>query len=612
MKRLISIRLLISAGVVLAVATALAQNPPGTPPRDSAAKPPVGTATISGVVVTDDATPAPVRRARVTVKTDAYGNGWSATTDDQGRFVFSSLPTGRYSVQASRPAWLVANYGATRPGRPGTPIAVADGQQVQGIRLQMSRGGVMTGTVLDRSGEPVPTVMVSALRYTYSEITGERVLARATSDVATDDQGVYRLFGMMPGEYLIVATLRSGPATALMDLRRTTADEVTQAIASARSGGPPSASPPVSQTGPQLVGYAPVYLPGVADVARAAAVRLGTSEEKAGLNITIDVVPTARVEVVATMPENGNRQSLQVYLLSGQQTTQTGASGMMTGRRDPDGRYIFAGMAPGNYTVIARAAVTGATPAPPPGPAGGRGGAGAQPLTLYATTDIVVDGRDIVAPLDLKPGMTIAGRVTFDSPERAPKELTMSISLLALKSGPALSVPPTRVAADGTFRWVGVPPGRYRIDHSAGRELDDWRLISATISGREVLDSAIEVRSEEDVTDLVMRFSDRPSELAGRLQTSSGTPATAYSIVVFSASREFWIPLSRRVRALRPATDGGFSVKALPAGDYYVAALTDIEPGEWYDPAFLAQLIATSAKVAVRDGQKTVQDLMIK
>jgi len=165
---------------------------------------------------------------------------------------------------------------------------------------------------------------------------------------------------------------------------------------------------------------------------------------------------------------------------------------------------------------------------------------------------------------------------------------------------------------DGTFRLVGVPPGRYRLDHSAGRAFDDWRLVSATIKGREVLDSSIEIRAGEDLSDVVLRFTDRPSELAGRLQTSTGQPATAYSIIVFSATREFWLPLSRRVRSLRPATDGGFSVRGLPAGEYYIAALTDVEPGEWYDPAFLAQLIATSAKVVVKDGARTVQDLMIK
>ena len=103
---------------------ALTQNPPGAPSRDVAAKPPVGTAAISGVVVSDDATPAPMRRVRVTVRSDAYGNGWSATTDDAGRFVIGNLPAGRYAVQASKPAWLIASYGATRPGRPGTPIAI--------------------------------------------------------------------------------------------------------------------------------------------------------------------------------------------------------------------------------------------------------------------------------------------------------------------------------------------------------------------------------------------------------------------------------------------------------------------------------------------------------
>ena len=53
-------------------------------------------------------------------------------------------------------------------------------------------------------------------------------------------------------------------------------------------------------------------------------------------------------------------------------------------------------------------------------------------------------------------------------------------------------------------------------------------------------------------------------------------------------------------------------MKGLRAGEYLNAALTDVEPGEWYDPKFLEGLVATSAKVVVRDGVKTVQDLMIK
>ncbi len=169
--------------------------------------------------MTDEATPAPVRRARVTVRSEDYGNGWSATTDDEGRFVVRAIPAGRYTVQATKPAWVGGTYGATRPGRPGTPIPVADGQRVPGVTLRMSRGAVLTGIVLDHAGQPVPGVNVVAMRYVFQEVTGERVLSRAGADAVTDDQGTYRCYGLSPGDYLVMATLRAGSPIALLDLR---------------------------------------------------------------------------------------------------------------------------------------------------------------------------------------------------------------------------------------------------------------------------------------------------------------------------------------------------------------------------------------------------------
>ena len=59
------------------------------------------------------------------------------------------------------------------------------------------------------------------------------------------------------------------------------------------------------------------------------------------------------------------------------------------------------------------------------------------------------------------------------------------------------------------------------------------------------------------------------------------------------------------------ATDGSFSIKGLPPGDYIVGALTDLETGEWNDPALLDQLSKAGVKVTLRDGETTRQDLSI-
>jgi len=72
------------------------------------------------------------------------------------------------------------------------------------------------------------------------------------------------------------------------------------------------------------------------------------------------------------------------------------------------------------------------------------------------------------------------------------------------------------------------------------------------------------------------------------------------------------MPLSRRILQTRPAQDGKFIFKNLPPGDYLLAAVTEVEQGQWFDPAFLAQLVDASAKITLGDGEKKVQDIRIR
>ena len=75
-----------------------------------------GTAVISGIIVTDDESKRPIRRATVVVAEDAGGNsGRMTVTNDRGEFVVPDLPSGRYFVTATKGAYLAAAYGATRP-----------------------------------------------------------------------------------------------------------------------------------------------------------------------------------------------------------------------------------------------------------------------------------------------------------------------------------------------------------------------------------------------------------------------------------------------------------------------------------------------------------------
>ena len=59
-------------------------------------------------------------------------------------------------------------------------------------------------------------------------------------------------------------------------------------------------------------------------------------------------------------------------------------------------------------------------------------------------------------------------------------------------------------------------------------------------------------------------------------------PAPDYDIVVLSANRAAW-SVARRIRLVRPSIDGRYAVQGLAAGDYLVAAVTDVTPTDLAD-----------------------------
>src|SRR4029434_4859803 len=82
-------------------------------------------------------------------------------------------------------------------------------------------------------------------------------------------------------------------------------------------------------------------------------------------------------------------------------------------------------------------------------------------------------------------------------------------------------------------------------------------------------------------------------------------------LILSPSDERYWVPQSRRIRSTRPSTDGQFSFTGIPAGDYKIVAMVDVEPGAWFDPSFLQQIDAASTRVTIGDGEKKVQNLQI-
>ena len=159
------------------------------------------------------------------------------------------------------------------------------------------------------------------------------------------------------------------------------------------------------------------------------------------------------------------------------------------------------------------------------------------------------------------------------------------------------------------FKISDVPPGNYRVIPTLGG--NRWRPKSVEAGGKDALDSFLEVKANEDVSNAVITFTDRATDVSGTLQDPNGAPTSDYTVVLFAAEQRYWVPNSRRVLATRPSTDGKFMFGSLPAGDYRLVALADVEPGAWYDPAFLRQLVGASIAITVNDGDHKVQAIRV-
>jgi hypothetical protein len=133
-------------------------------------------------------------------------------------------------------------------------------------------------------------------------------------------------------------------------------------------------------------------------------------------------------------------------------------------------------------------------------------------------------------------------------------------------------------------------------------------LKAVWINGQDMTDRPIVFDAKQPlVRNVEIVLSNRAGGLTGSVADATGRPATDYALVVYAADPERWYQGTRFVRLVRPDQAGNFSVPALPAARYYVAALEWIDgdgtAGEWQDPKFLTDLRNQATLHSVVDGQ---------
>lgn len=579
-------RAFVSAAIV---ATALTASARISAPQ----RPATGTASLSGIVVTADATPVPVRRAEVTLR-DESGFGHSELSDDQGRFVFTGLPAGRFSLTASRPAFITATYGARRPGRPGTPLSLAAGESMTSVTLYMSKGAAISGVVRDPQGRPAARVQM-LVRPVGSIV--EASIGRGSTPVLTDDRGAYRAYGLSPGAY-VVAAVPQLLSYATTEMRAMTPAEIDAALRTLTARQPLPAPAPSAPEPPRRM-YVPIFYPNVPSQSDAAPVTVNTGDDIGGIDITLSLVSAITIEGRIVRPDGRPATGVRL-LISGannRQPVHFSAAPILSTRPGADGRFKYSSVAPGAYTVTA-----------------------SSQDGLYAVSHLTAGNDDVTGvTLALQPGLTFMGFVRFDAtslkrPFGSPSYIQLqptgpfaggSAVVNGTALGASLSVNGP-IDADGAFELAGVIPGPYKVVVSTPT---GWWLRSVLADGRDVLDESWTMTAH--VSNARIVFSDQHSEVSGMLQTPAGVAAPEYSILIFSADRKHWVAGARRTRTAKPGSDGRYTLTDLPAGDYLVAALEDVDQTQLDDPAFLERVAASAVKTTVRDGGKVQLDLRI-
>ena len=238
---------------------------------------------------------------------------------------------------------------------------------------------------------------------------------------------------------------------------------------------------------------------------------------------------------------------------------------------------------------------------------------------FFAEQEIDVNGEDLAGvALTLQPGMTVSGRVVFDGKNNTPPADVKQMRVFLTPSNPnrvTMGIAPGQIDDAGNFVMQGVPPGQYRFASTLlpGATSSAWTLKSVVAGGRDALDTPLDIKPGGNVEGITATFTDLTTELSGTLTDGAGKPISDLSILVFSTDRSQWGSVSRRVRPpTQPSNDGKFKVTGLPAGEYYLGVVTDVEPGDWTDPSFLDQLAAAAIKVTLGEGEKKVQDIKLK
>ena len=468
-----------------------------------------------------------------------------AVTDSEGVYRLEGIPAGKYRVAPSAPALVSADANSS------TEITVSEGATAENVDFALSLGGVITGKITDGEGQPVIGERVSLKLMDASQsATGASIVAGMFGNrmYATDDRGVYRIFGLRPGRYLVSAGKDSDAMLAVFSQR-----------------------PKRVQT----------FYPGVTEESKAKPIVVTASSEAAGVDIQFSVadkgfVISGRVldaeskapianAMVAYSKARRNETTGDLSI-----TTDTGGylSGMPGGftTTNDKGEFRFASVLPGNYKMEATSI----------GAFAGSGGS-----QFYADPVLFEVEATNVEKLEIKVhrGAGISGVVVIESADPQDSlDRYGQLSLIAMVVDPldkSYSSGNCIVGPDGAFRLGGLKPGKvtFRTFSMSARKPGILRLER---NGVEV-QGGIEVQPNEEVLGLRLILAPSNGVIRGRVTIQGGSLPKGAEVVALARPVNNDQPdIGDTYRRVDVSSTGAFIIENLTPGSYELQVTSSV------------------------------------
>jgi hypothetical protein len=410
---------------------------------------------------------------------------------------------------------------------------------------------------------------------------------RAINTKTTDDEGEYRLFWLVPGEYYIQVAVPP----------------------------PPGSGPgPVNPTAPsQFSGATRIFYPATIDVGGATPLTVRSGDKLSGLDIQVRPARLARVSGTFTTTIPAEETAQQAAVLSANPGLQrpslllvsrdsnvpdvTGGGARAVGvvqLNNGVGQFQTQGIPPGSYILLGRIPESNA-----------QGGAG----FAFGRAYIEVGNEDIGnVAIKVDHSINVTGKVTLNGrAPQTPVRVTLRVDDSSMKLG-IYSTLSTRFVAsdkDGAFTMIQVPPGPYHIDIGPGLP-NNLYLADVRQSARSVFDSGLEITSQvPDPIEVVL--SSGAGTVEGIVQDGAGKPVIGATVVLAPPENR----RQNRVLFHQTMTDktGRFALHNIAPGNYRLFSWQQALPANtWFNPGFMLKYEASGRPITIaQDGNVTQQ-----